>query len=242
MKYGSGATAALLLTAGLAFSSVAGMASGNGPLAVSIDGLLPGGHLADNAAFCSPGHGDANAVRNVSPGISWSAGPEGTRSYALLMSDPDVPQDFSLINKEGTVIAAEASRISVFHWVLADIPASSRSLAQGAESQGLVPRGKPGGKMDHGVRGANVYTTFLASIPEMAGVYAGYDGPCPPVNDLRVHRYIVRIFALDVETLGLTGAFTGETLEKAMAGHVLATGQAEGRYTLNPALVSDRKD
>jgi len=228
----------LALTTGLAFSSGMGIASGNGTLAVGIDGLLPGGYLADSAAFCARDEqGDGKSVRNISPAVSWSAGPAGTRSYALLMSDPDVPQDFSLINRQGTMIAADAPRVSVFHWVLKDIPASSRALPQGIESEGFVPGGKPAGKMGHGVRGANVYTTFLADTPGMAGVYAGYDGPCPPVNDLRVHRYIVRIFALDVETLGLADAFTGEMLEKAMTGHVLASGQAEGRYTLNPALM-----
>jgi phosphatidylethanolamine-binding protein (PEBP) family uncharacterized protein len=50
----------------------------------------------------------------------------------------------------------------------------------------------------------------------------------PAVNDRCWHRCVVRIFALDVATLGLVGAFTGEAAERAMRGHVLAEGAAGG--------------
>lgn len=43
----------------------------------------------------------------------------------------------------------------------------------------------------------------------MAGSYGGYDGPCPPRNDERPHRYVVEIFALDVGSLKLPEGFTG---------------------------------
>ena len=152
------------------------------------------------------------------------------------MTDPDVPQDFSLINKAGVTIPAGAPRISVFHWVLADVPPAITALAPGVESEGLTPGGKPIGPTSHGLRGANAYTTFLAKVEGMAGTYGGYDGPCPPVNDERVHHYTIRVVALDVKTLGLAGAFDGEAVEKAMVGHVLANGESVATYALNPAL------
>lgn len=230
-------TSARFVSALAIAAAVAGVAptvrAADAKLDVRIDGVDARGRLPDSAAFCPP---QGTAAKDVSPGVSWSAGPTGTRSYAVLMTDPDVPEDFGLINKPGVTIPADAPRISVFHWVLADVPAALTSLAPGAESDGLTPGGKPIGQTPHGLRGANVYTTFLAKVDGMAGTYGGYDGPCPPVNDARVHSYVVRVFALDVETLGLKGAFDGRAVETAMTGHVIASGRAVATYALNPGL------
>ncbi|ULJ72389.1 YbhB/YbcL family Raf kinase inhibitor-like protein [Rhizobium gallicum] len=204
-------------------------------LSVKIEGLDQTGRLMDQAAFCPP---PSSSKKDISPAVSWSTGPKGTRSYALLMTDPDVPQDLSKINKNGAVIRTNDPRITVFHWVLADIPAGMSSLAQGVESQALVPHGKPIGETDHGRRGANVYTSFLSSNPDLAGTYGGYDGPCPPMNDERPHHYALHIYALDVATLDLNGAFDGAALEKAIRGHVLAEGVATATYSLNPDLAA----
>ncbi len=217
------------ILAGMMVTSVA--SAENRFLTVQLGGLDKGGRVADHMAFCPPA---SSKARNISPEVSWSPGPEGTRSYALLMLDPDVPQDFSQINKPNTVISADASRISIHHWVLADIPKTITTLSAGAESEGVVARGKPIGATANGLRGANVFTTFLAKDETMAGTYGGYDGPCPPTNDERVHHYVFRVFALDVPSLGLSGAFDGEAVEKAMRGHVLAQGEVVATYTLNP--------
>lgn len=218
--------------AGLSIVSHIAMGAG-AALTVRIDGLDAGGRFADAAAFCPPA---GAPKKDISPGVSWSAGPAGTQSYVVLMTDPDVPQDFSLINKAGVMIPADAPRISVFHWVLADVPPTITALAPGVESEGLTPGGKPIGPTSHGLRGANAYTMFLAKVEGMAGTYGGYDGPCPPVNDERVHHYTIRVVALDVKTLGLAGAFDGEAVEKAMVGHVLANGESVATYALTPAL------
>jgi Raf kinase inhibitor-like YbhB/YbcL family protein len=215
-----------------AFSATAPLAA-DLKLSVKIGGIDASGRFSDSAAFCPPGIGS----KDVSPDVSWSAGPKGTRSYALLMTDPDVPRDFSLINRPGTMISEDAPRITVFHWVLADIPAGIMSIDEGAESNGLVPGGKPVGIAPYGLRGANVYTSFLAKTDGMAGTYGGYDGPCPPINDQRVHHYTLEVVALDVATLALSGPFTGEDVEKAMAGHILASGEAIANYSLNPSLI-----
>jgi len=70
----------------------------------------------------------------------------------------------------------------------------------------------------------------------MAGQYLGYDGPYPPFNDERVHRYFFRVFALDVAQLALPTPFTAADVLHAMHGHVLAEASLHGTYTLNPAL------
>ena len=220
-----------VMAAVLAASTGAALAA-EPTIAVTLGGLDTAGRMADRNAFCPPA---GTAEANVSPAVDWSAGPEGTRSYALLMTDPDVPADLATINAPGVAIASTAPRITIHHWVLADIPAATTHLDEGAEGRGVVPHGKPVGPTDHGLRGANVYTGFVAGQPGMAGTYGGYDGPCPPVNDARVHRYTVRVMALDVATLGLAGAFTGAQVEAAVQGHVLAEGTATGTYAVNPA-------
>ncbi|WP_238858330.1 YbhB/YbcL family Raf kinase inhibitor-like protein [Faunimonas pinastri] len=201
---------------------------------MKVDAIDDRGRFADSAVFCPPSSSNA---KDVSPGVAWSKGPPKTRSYALLMMDPDVPADLGLINKPGTIIARNAPRMRVFHWVLADIPPAITAIPAGVESPGLVPGGKPIGTTPYGLRGTNVFTSFLADVKGMAGTYGGYDGPCPPANDVRPHRYIVRVMALDIATLGLSGSFTGADLERASDGHVLAEGRAVGTYSLKPGAV-----
>jgi len=201
-------------------------------LDVTIEGLQ-GEALPDEAAFCIPDPAQhQTSGKNVQPAISWSAGPEGTQSYAIIMVDPDVPTEFENFNKEGATLAADMKRQNFYHWVLVDIPASTTSLPAGADTGEKSP--KKLGRTEHGVRGVNDYTKFMTG--DMAGEYGGYDGPCPPWNDERMHHYTFRVYALDVPTLGLSGAFTGPDAEEAMEGHVLAQGEAVGTYTLNPAM------
>lgn len=196
-------------------------------------GSIEGGRLADEAAFCIPDAAAHQASgKNVSPAISWSPGPEATQSYAILMVDPDVPTEFDNFNKEGAAIAADMQRQDFWHWVLVDIAPGVTSLAAAADTG--EPSPKPPGATDHGVRGINDYTKFMSG--EQAGDYGGYDGPCPPWNDARLHHYTFRVFALDVPSLRLTGSFTGADAVAAMQGHVLAQGEVVGIYTLNPAL------
>lgn len=197
-------------------------------LTVSLGDTASDGVMPDRHAFCPPA---GTSPANISPAVAWSAGPTGTRSYALRMRDPDVPAALDQIERPGVVIAKDAPRISVDHWVLADIPADRRSLHEGEDSDGFAKGGKPTGPTSHGVRGANIYTAFLASKPDMAGPYGGYDGPCPPRNDERPHRYVVEIFALDIEHLALPEGFTGDAMAGAMKGHILARGTASATYS-----------
>lgn len=173
---------------------------------------------------------------NKSPHLVWSDAPGGTKSFVMLCVDVDVPTVFDNFNVEGKSIDKDMPRQSFMHGVLVDIPPSITELAEGAESEGVVPKGKPIGKVDHGVRGANAFGAFMADNPDMAGDYGGYDGPAPPWNDELPHRYEFRVYALDVETLGLSGPFTGEQALEKMQGHILAEAKITGVFTLNPDL------
>jgi Raf kinase inhibitor-like YbhB/YbcL family protein len=70
----------------------------------------------------------------------------------------------------------------------------------------------------------------------MKGNYFGYDGPCPPWNDSIRHRYVFTVFALDIPRVPVEGAFTGQQVREAIAGHILAQASLTGTYSLNPAV------
>ena len=180
--------------------------------------------------------GHANLGPNRSPELRWSDVPDGTQSFAIILVDPDAPTVADDVNREGRVLEADLPRGDFHHWVLVDIPATLRGLSAGADSDGVTKGGEPLGPTDHGHRGQNDFTAFLAGDPDLAGTYGGYDGPAPPWNDELLHRYHFKLFALDVPSLGLSGTFGAAEALAAMQGHVLAEAEHVGTCTLNPAL------
>jgi Raf kinase inhibitor-like YbhB/YbcL family protein len=64
--------------------------------------------------------------QNVSPALSWSGAPAGTKSFALILHDPDAPTGVG----------------GFTHWIVYNIPATARGLAKGAGSAGgTLPSG-----------------------------------------------------------------------------------------------------
>ena len=145
---------------------------------------------------------------NFNPQFSWDDAPAGTQSFALICHDPDVPSVPGDVNQEGREVPASLPRVDFFHWVLVDLPADLREIDEGAfPTASRRAAGRPLAPL--GARqGVNSYTSWFASDHDMSGDYFGYDGPCPPWNDALVHRYVFTLYALDVATLGLQGAFT----------------------------------
>lgn len=178
---------------------------------------------------------------NKNPHLAWSGWPAGTKSLALICHDPDVPSRGDDVNQEGKTVPADLPRVDFFHWVMVGIRPQIAAIEVGEFSDGVSPRGKAGpeivgGPIPGARHGRNDYTGWFAADPEMAGDYYGYDGPCPPWNDARLHHYVFTIYALDVERLLLEGGFTGAEARAAMAGHVLDQAALSGTYTLNPDL------
>lgn len=191
-------------------------------------------------AFCIP-HAQHHVCLggNHNPHLRWSDVPIGTRSFALICHDPDVPSTGDDVNQEGRSVPADLPRVDFFHWVLTDISAMRREIRAGEFCSEVTPRGKPGPASLEGSRhGINDYTGWFAGDGDMSGDYYGYDGPCPPWNDALRHRYVFTIYALDVEQLPVTGRFSGADLRQAMEGHILAQAQLTGTYSLNPALTA----
>ena len=56
--------------------------------------------------------------QNVSPPLAWAGAPVGTKSFALIVQDPDAPDP-------------AAPKHTVTHWVVYDLPAPSSSIAEG---------------------------------------------------------------------------------------------------------------
>lgn len=75
--------------------------------------------FADNASI--PSRFTCDEDRSVSPALAIAGVPEGTKSLALIMDDPDVPK---ALKPEG-----------VFdHWVLFNIPADTREIPEGGSA------------------------------------------------------------------------------------------------------------
>lgn len=181
--------------------------------------------------------GSVGFAPNRNPHLAWDEVPAGTRSFALLCIDPDVPTVAEMVGKPGVEIPVAQPRCDFIHWAMADIPADVREIAAGSCSDGVVPHGKPEPAGPAGARqGLNDYTGWFARDPGMAGQWRGYDGAFPPPNDLRLHRYFFRVFALDVAHLDLPEAFTAADVFSAMHGHVLAEATTYATYSLNPAV------
>jgi Raf kinase inhibitor-like YbhB/YbcL family protein len=73
--------------------------------------------------------------QDVSPALHWGEPPQGTRSFALIMDDPDAP---------GGVFT---------HWVLFNVPLDTRDLPEAVPAQARLPDGSLQGKNDFGRTG-----------------------------------------------------------------------------------------
>ena len=105
--------------------------------------------------------------KNESPQLSWKNAPEGTKSFAITMYDPDAPTGSGW-----------------WHWVVFDIPTSTTELVANAGDikLDLTPEGTIQSITNYGAQ--------------------GYGGPCPPQGH-GLHQYIITVYALKTDTLGL---------------------------------------
>ncbi len=125
---------------------------------------------------------------DISPPLMWTDPPSGTQSFALIFDDPD---------------AVQVARRVWDHWLLYNIPAETRALAEGAS----LPTGTLVGK--------NSWQKLT------------YGGPCPPPG--KPHRYYFKLYALNT-TLQLKSGATKAALLKAMEGHILAQVELMGTF------------
>ena len=180
-----------------------------------------------------PGETGPTVGPNKSPHLAWSGAPAATKSFAIVCVDHDVPSMPDDVNKANRVVPYDLPRVDFYHWLLVDIPPTTTSLGEGADSTAFVAKGKPIGKTEHGRRGINSYSDWFGSDPAMGGDYGGYDGPWPPFNDERLHNYVFTVYALDVPSLNLPERFRGADVLTALKGHVLADASLTASYAIN---------
>ncbi|NOR62474.1 MAG: YbhB/YbcL family Raf kinase inhibitor-like protein [Rhodobacteraceae bacterium] len=201
---------------------------------ILIDSWINGASIPSKFAFGKiPAEGRFALAENVNPAIAWRDAPAGTKSFAIICHDPDVPSSGEDVNQESRAVSANLPRVDFFHWVLINISADVTSIAEGADSSAVTPKGKTPGQQAHGLTGINSYTDWFSGDPDMSGNYGGYDGPCPPWNDSIMHHYHFTVFALNTNDLKLSGPFTGADVLSAIEGHVLAKAEHVGTYSMN---------
>ncbi len=95
------------------------------PLQVTIAGVTPGGPLPTN--YTADG-------RNLSPPVSWTAGPSATKSYVVMMQDPDAPHPSAAL-----------------HWLVYGLSPSVLGLSRGLHNVASLasPLGAAQGRNDH---------------------------------------------------------------------------------------------
>jgi Raf kinase inhibitor-like YbhB/YbcL family protein len=107
--------------AGLALASAIGVAAAADAFKLQSPTVTPNGMLSTDQVYS----GFGCSGKNISPALSWSGAPSGTKSFALTVYDPDAPTGSGW-----------------WHWVVYNIPATVTELPAGA--------GNPGGKLPAG--------------------------------------------------------------------------------------------
>lgn len=120
------ATASLILSA-------AGIRADSAGFRLTSSDITDGGTLPERHVF----NGFGCTGENLSPQLSWSGAPEGTRSFAITAYDPDAPTGSGW-----------------WHWTVVNLPASTTGLPTGAGSPGgALPAGAVQGRTDYGRSG-----------------------------------------------------------------------------------------
>ena len=139
--------------------------------------------------------------QDISPPLKWSGAPAGTKSFALICDDPDAPSP----RRPGPT--------PWVHWVMFNIPATATELPAG------IPRDAEPQEVAGSRQGRNSWDRDNF----------GYRGPLPPPGS-GSHRYVFRLYALDVQLNLDPKQVRKESLLKAMQGHILAQGELIGKY------------
>ncbi len=123
-------TRPLVLTLALAFAAGAAQAE-DSAFTLTSAAFAPGGMLSNEQVF----NGFGCSGQNISPALAWKNAPAGTKSFALMVHDPDAPTGSGW-----------------WHWVVYNLPASTHKLPAGAGSADgkHLPAGAVQGRTDFG--------------------------------------------------------------------------------------------
>ena len=116
---------------------------------------------------------------------------------------PDGTKSLVLIVDDPDAPDPQAPKMTWVHWLLFNLPADCRELPEGTAT---LPSGTG--------EGLNNWES------------TGYGGPCPPIGR---HRYFHKLYALDTRFPNLQRP-DKDSIEVAMAGHILDQAQLLGTY------------
>lgn len=119
------------IVASICFAATASAA----PFTLTSKDFKEGGTIPEASALALMGC----TGKNTSPELSWTGAPAGTKSFALMVHDPDAP----------------TGGAGFWHWIVYNIPSDATSIAQGAgTSDGkTLPKGAAQGNTDLGSPG-----------------------------------------------------------------------------------------
>ncbi|OBJ73565.1 YbhB/YbcL family Raf kinase inhibitor-like protein [Mycobacterium sp. 1274756.6] len=129
---------------------------------------------------------------DLSPQLSWSGFPEETRSFAVTVYDPDAPTGSGF-----------------WHWAVANLPATTTDLPEGAGDGSLLPGEALTLANDAGMR--------------------RYVGAAPPAGH-GPHRYYVAVHAVKVEKLDLPAEATPAYLGFNLFSNAIARAVIHATY------------
>jgi hypothetical protein len=157
--------------------------------------IKPGGWIPKR--FSCDGH-------NISPPLCWSPGPEGTKSYAIVVDDPDA------LHVHTPFAAFMPSPSIMTHFAISNIPCTVSHLREN-------------------MRFASRFCRPEVLRNSHGGL--GWTGMCPP-RGTRRHRYRFMIYALDVPVLHGASSMllTAEVFEQLFYYHILARGKFTAKF------------
>jgi Raf kinase inhibitor-like YbhB/YbcL family protein len=160
-------------------------------LGLRVLGLQPGDRFGADQVY----NGFGCTGGDLSPGLRISGVPAGAKSLAITIHDPDA-----------------ATQSGWWHWLVYDLPAGTRSLAEGAGSArgSVLPAGAQQGPNDFGGR--------------------AYGGVCPPAGD-RPHRYRVTVWALKDRRLGASATASAALIDYLIESNAIAHRTVVVRYS-----------
>jgi Raf kinase inhibitor-like YbhB/YbcL family protein len=159
-------------------------------LGLRVLGLQPGDRFGADQVY----NGFGCTGGNLSPALRISNVPAQAKSLAITIHDPDA-----------------ATQSGWWHWLIYDLPAGTRRLAEGAGSArgSALPAGAQQGPNDFGTR--------------------AYGGVCPPAGD-RPHHYRVTVWALKDRRLGASTTASAALIDYLIEANAIAHRTVFVRY------------
>jgi len=163
----------------------------------------PGGGIPSPLKITVSAYSDGGDI----PGkYTCAAQPPGGSPAIQWSGAPASTASFALIFHDGDVHPGKTFS-DVTHWIAWNIPAGAKELAENLPTTGELPDGT---RQGNNIRQAT-----------------GYMGPCPPPG--LPHHYTFEIYALDAK-LDLAAGASRADLQKAMEGHIVASGVYNGLF------------